>query len=94
MFRKFLIGTGAESDADFSVRLKGLHTIEYREGVRRLEAFREMLIGDPSMDIDSSSIESWLHPYEDEVITPEKKKQILKNICDAIEFLKLTYIVR
>ena len=94
MFRKFLIGTGAKSDAGFSVRLKGLHTIEYREGDRRLEAFRERLIGDPSMDIDSSSIEAWLPPHEDEVITLERKQQILDNICAAIKFLGLTYVIR
>lgn len=94
MFRKFLIGTGAKSDGGFSVRLKGLHTIEYREGDRRLEGFRERLMGDPNMDIDSSSIESWLPPHDTEIITAEKKQQILNNICAAIEFLGLTYVVR
>ena len=94
MFRRFLFGTGARSDAGFSVKLKGLHTIEYREGDRRLEAFRERLIGDPSMDIDSSSIESWLPPHENEAIPSEKKRQILDNICAAVEFLGLTYVIR
>jgi len=94
MFRRFFFGTGARSDAGFSVKLKGLHTIEYQEGDRRLEAFRERLIGDPSMDIDSSSIESWLPPYENEAIPSEKKRQILDNICAAVEFLGLTYVIR
>ncbi len=46
------------------------------------------------MDIDSSSIESWLPPHDGEVIPAEKKRQILDNICAAIEFLGLTYVVR
>ena len=94
MFRRSLFGTGAKCDAGFSVKLKGLHTIEYREGDKRLEAFRERLTGDPGMDIDSSSIESWLPPHADEVIPPEKKQEILDNICAAMEFLGLTYVVR
>ncbi len=94
MFRKSWLGTGARSDSGFSVKLKGLHTIEYREGDRSLTAFRERLVGDPSMDIDSSSIESWLPPHKSEVIAPEKKQQILDNICAALDFLGLTYLVR
>ena len=94
MFKKLWLGTGAKSNTGFSVKLKGLHTIEYREGDRSLTAFRERLVGDPSMDIDSSSIESWLPPHEGEVIPPDKKQQILDNICAAIEFLGLTYVVR
>lgn len=94
MFRKLLWGEGAKSDLGFSVRLKGLHNVEYREGDKLLIAFRERLVGDPNMDLDSSSIESWEPPHQHEVITPEKKQQILNNICAALDFLGLTYIIR
>ncbi len=62
-FRKLWWGTGAKSDSDFSVRFKGLHDVIYREGDRVLVAFREVLTGDPSVDIDSASIESWQPPH-------------------------------
>jgi hypothetical protein len=94
LFKKLWLGTGAKSDTGFSVKLKGLHTIEYREGDRSLTAFRERLVGDLSMDIDSSSIESWLPPHESESIPVEKKQQILDNIRAALDFLGLTYVVR
>ncbi len=94
MFRRLLWGEGVKSDSGFSVRFKGLHDIEYREGDKLLIAFRERLIGDPNMEIDSSSIESWEAPYEQENITPEKKQQILSNICAALDFLGRTYVIR
>ena len=93
-FRKLLWGTGAKSDLGFSVRFRGLHDVVYREGDRVLVAFRERLTGDPSVDIDSASIESWEPPWQNEEISSEKKRQILENICAALDFLRITYIVR
>jgi hypothetical protein len=88
------VGQGVKGDAGFQVRLKGLHEVEYREGVRVLTAFRERLVGEPSMELDPRSIESWDAPYENESITPERKKQILNNICAALDFMGLTYVIR
>jgi len=93
-FRKLWWGTGAKSDSDFSVRFKGLHDIIYREGDRVLVAFREVLTGDPSVDIDSASIESWQPPHQAEIISDDKKREILDNICAALDFLGITYLVR
>ena len=94
MFRKFWWITGARSDSGFSIRLKGLHNVEYREGDKLLIAFRERLHGDPSMELDSRSIQSWEPPNEGEDISPDEKSRILQNICDALDFLGLTYVIR
>lgn len=93
-FRKLWWGTGAKSDLGFSVRIKGLHDVVYREGDRVLVAFREMLSGDPSVDIDSASIESWDAPFQDEIIPSDKRREILERICAALDFLGITYAVR
>jgi hypothetical protein len=92
--RRLWWGHGAKSGTGFEVRLKGLHDVEYRESDKVLTAFRERLVGEPSMELDPSSIESWNPPYQDESITPARKKQILENICAALDFLGLTYVIR
>jgi hypothetical protein len=93
-FRKLWFRTGAKSDSGFSVQFRGLHDLLYREGDKLLVAFRERLTGDPSVDIDSASIESWEPPHQDEIIFSDKKRQILENILAALDFLGITYIVR
>jgi len=77
-----------------TVKFKGLHDIEYREGERTLIAFRERLTGDPAIDIDSASIESRQPPFSDEPLTEAKRRQILDNICSAADTLGITYVVR
>ena len=93
-FTKLWWGTGAKSDSGFLIRFRGLHDVIYREGDKVLVAFRERLTGDPSVDVDSASIESWEPPYQNEIISSEKKRQILDNICAALDFLGITYLVR
>jgi hypothetical protein len=93
-FRRLWFGHGAKSDSGVTVKFKGLHDIEYHESNRTLVAFRERLTGDPSMDIDSASIESWQPPFADEPLTDAKRREILDNICRAAERLGITYVVR
>ena len=93
-FRRLWFGHGAKSDTGVIVKFKGLHEIEYREGKRKLIAFRERLTGDPAMDIDSASIESWRPPFSDEPLTDAKRREILDNICRAAERLGITYVIR
>ncbi len=85
---------GIVSDSGFSVDLKPPHSIEYREGVKCLIVYIDFLVGQPSIDIDTSSIQFWLPPYQEEFISPEKKAHILSNICAALDFSGVTYILR
>jgi len=93
-FRRLWFRHGAKTDTGVIVKFKGLHDIEYREGERRLIAFRERSTGEPAMDIDSASIESWLPPFSDEPITDAKRREILENICRAADRLRISYVVR
>ena len=93
-FRRLWFGHGAKSDTGITVKFKGLHDIEYRDGQRKLIAFRERLTGDPAMDIDSTSIESWEPPFSDEPLSDEKRREILDNICRAAQRLGITYVIR
>jgi hypothetical protein len=85
---------GIVSDAGFSVKLRRPHSIEYQEGGRRLMAYMDMLVGNPAIDIDSTSIVSWEPPHQHEPITPERRRQIMKNICAALEYSGVTYVIR
>ena len=85
---------GIISDSGFAVNIKPPNKVEYREGDKLLIAYMDMLRGDPAIDIDSNSIKSWLPPHQNEPLTPEKKQEILNNICDALRFSGLTYVIR
>jgi hypothetical protein len=93
-FRRLWFGHGAKSDSGVSVKFKGLHDIEYRDGGRTLIAFRERLTGDPAMDIDSTSIAAWEPPFANEPLTDTKKQEILDNICRAADRLGISYVIR
>jgi hypothetical protein len=94
MFKKLLFAHGVKNHSGISIKFKGLHNIEYREGAKISIAFRERLVGDPGMDIDSSSIASWEPPFDKDLIPDAKKQEILENICQAADVLGITYLIR
>ena len=94
MFKKLLFGHGVKNDSGISIKFKGLHNIEYREGDKMLIAFRERLVGDPAMDIDSASIASWEPPFDKQPLAETKKREIIENICQAADVLGITYVIR
>ncbi|MDQ3803541.1 MAG: Imm74 family immunity protein [Acidobacteriota bacterium] len=92
MFRR--TWKGAISDAGFEVKIRRPHDIEYREGGRLLMAYMEMLSGEHQIYLDSRSIRAWNPPFQNELIAVEKKQKILSNICAALDFLGLKYVIR
>ena len=94
MFKKLLFGHGVKNGSGISIKFKGLHNIEYREGDKILIAFRERLVGDPATDIDSASIASWEPPFDKQPLAEAKKREILENICKAADVLGITYVIR
>lgn len=93
MFRKTW-WNGIISESGFSVKLRRPHNIEYRENGKLLIAYMDILRGTPAIDIDSGSIRTWHSPHDGELISPEKKQHILDNICAALTFSGLTYVIR
>lgn len=43
-------------------------------------------------NIYANSLEHWLPPHDEEIISSEKKMSIKKNIEAALEFMKIEYI--
>ena len=77
MLKKLWLGSGVKSDAGVSIKFKGLHNIEYLEGGKLLIAFRERLVGEPRMDVDSSSIEKWEPPFDIEMLSARESAKLL-----------------
>jgi immunity protein 74 of polymorphic toxin system len=53
----------------------------------------EMLSGTTKRVIYSRTIKNWIPPYEQEIITEEKKKEIVRKICKYFEMNKISYTV-
>jgi len=70
-----------ESDTGFQVELLGRTGLEYREGSKTLFVDAEILVH--GIAIYSGSIKDWKEPYSEEIISSEKKQEILSNIEKA-----------
>jgi hypothetical protein len=85
-----IIGDIAVSDSGFTLKVvnpnpydpQGFPEIEYREGDKVLKGALE---SHWSLKVQLSR--TWESPYENEVITPEKGKQIQENILEALDSL-------
>lgn len=92
--RTFWDNLGTTSiDGAASMRRTGRDTYLYNEGDHTLEVYAEMLVGNPARAIDSSGIDNWLPPYNQEEIGDADKERILKNVCLYFEKRQTTYEV-
>jgi hypothetical protein len=73
-----------ESDSGFSVEMLGRTGMEYREGDKVMFIEAEVGMTDvPTIAIWKDSIRGWKAPHDNELVTEEKRVEILKNICAA-----------
>jgi hypothetical protein len=80
------------SDEGFRVRLFGLRRgLEYSEGDHVLRVGVERASGPASWIIYTSTIESWLPPFEHEPLTEGTRREIRLRIISALDFLNLKY---
>ena len=89
MFTK-LGPNSAKSDEGFVVSIVSRDEMEYKEGNKSL------LVGVEPGDglvIYTSSIVWWETESEKEYVSKRQKAKIIKNICNALGFLKIKYIV-
>lgn len=75
-----------ESDSGFSIEVLGRTGMRYREGERSLFIDSEVLAPGKGIAISSKSIKRWDSPHSPELITPEKKEEIINNIRMAMEY--------
>lgn len=95
MFTKIGLQSAENSDG-FSVEFVKRNKLEYHEN-----SYLMLLETEAGIDkqkqwctiIYTSTITHWQPPHENEVITEEKKQQIIKRICAALDFLEIKYIL-
>jgi hypothetical protein len=79
------------NDLGFSVRRDDIYTLSYHEGERILKFGLELSGRQEDYNFilysDSSLSRGWQPPYDKEAISPEKKKEILKRVLSAVEFM-------
>jgi len=87
-FRKLLFNR-VESDTGFRVKVRSFSLyVEYKEGKRVARIPVQPVMGKPLVNVYGNTAVEWKPPYASEVIAEEKRKEILKNIVDAMRFLK------
>jgi len=88
VFRKLLFNR-VESDAGFRVKVRSFRFfVEYREGKRVARIPVQPVIGKALVNVYANTAVEWKPPYASEVIAEDKRKEILKNIVDAMHFLE------
>jgi Zn-dependent M32 family carboxypeptidase len=92
LFRKFR--TIKKIDETSSVEQLGRDEYKYIEGDRALTVQIDMLSGTPQRVIYSKTIKKWMAPYENEIITEEKRKEIVAKICKYFEMNNISYTVK
>ncbi len=88
---KWLNKQGVESDQGFVVQFTGRFTCEYREGAKSLELYIEDGFegSKPCVAVKESAFQV----LGDEILSPRRQKQIIKNFRDAVEFQGLALVV-
>jgi hypothetical protein len=89
MFTK-LGPNSAKSDEGFMVSRISRDELEYKIGSKRLLV--EVEPGD-GLAIYPSTIVWWETEGEKEYVSKRQKAKIIKNICDALDFLKIKYVI-
>ena len=72
----------------------GRDEYRYVEGDHVLTLQIEMLSGEPRRVIYSRTIKKWLPPHDNEVISDEKRKQIVEKISQHFEMNRVSYVVQ
>jgi hypothetical protein len=86
-FRKLLFNRVA-SDAGFRIKVRTFKSyVEYREEKRIARVPVDRVLGEVTVNVYSNTPVEWKPPYNDDVISEEKRREILKNIVDAMCFL-------
>ena len=87
-FRRLLFNR-VDSDAGFRVKVRSFSLyVEYREGKRVARIPVQPVMGKPLVNVYANTAVEWKPPYASDVIPEAKRKEILKNIVDAMRFLK------
>ena len=79
-----------ESDTGFIVKIRVFQGfVEYREGQRIAIVPVYLVIGKFLVHVHKDAFIKWNPPHSSEAITEDKRKEILQNIVDAMQFRKV-----
>ena len=67
---------------DYKVDIPHYYCIEYSEGDHLMKI--EIDVRDPIPYLDIAEVKAWALPYEKELLTKEKRQQILDNVYDYL----------
>jgi len=87
---------GVKSSKGFIVQSVSRHYFEYKEDKLTLSIEVESGQDDRgryNLAVYAQNIENWDPPYDNEAISSEKKKEIIKNIGDALDFMRIGYTI-
>jgi len=88
VFRKLLFNR-VQSDARYRVKVRSFrYYVEYLEGKRVARIPVQPVTGKPVVNVYANTSVEWKPPYSSEVIPETKREEILKNVVDAMRFLK------
>jgi hypothetical protein len=82
---------GVKSDAGYSIKRTDRFKMEYVEHEKTM--IIEVEDGLKNTVVYQSTIKNWLPPNDDVPITPEDKQRIVKNIDEALKFLKWDFVI-
>ncbi len=78
-----------KSDSGFRVKIRSFQGfVEYREGEKVALVAVEPVIGKPLVHVYKNTEVKWKPPYSGELITEEKRMEILRNVVEAMKFRK------
>jgi len=80
-----------QSDQGFVFWMRNPFDLHYCEAGREIAVPGEMLTGDKELLISLTSIESWMPPFDKDMIGKQKKEQIAANISAALSFMGITH---
>jgi len=80
-------------DEPHSMRPSGRDTFIYREGEYELEIYAERRAGKVNRYVDARGVMRWLPPHEAELVSQERRAQILANVRRYFEQRRETFVI-
>jgi len=89
MFEK-IVPNAVRSSWGFEVSVRQRATqiyVEYREGDRVVRFDNTMYVGRPAFTFRPKYITRWAPPFDRELLSREKRKQVIENMAAALDYM-------
>lgn len=92
----YLNRQGVKSSKGFIIQFTARREMQYQENEHILKIEVEGGRDDSgayNLAVYAQDIKYWQPPYDNEVISEEEKKEIIQNISEALDFMKIGHIL-